>query len=180
MYYINGRVEQAYQYKANYMISSHLNSFNKVLEGFEVYTSIVTTNDWAQKVSQYLIEAGQESRDSEKSEFRMSEGTYKKSFLCKDLAGYDETYGCKNDYMDYLYIIRETGGKVSQASGLLKHTDKNYYTGIPNYGAETLLIEYAYIDNQNDSNDWKNNWEEYGEAVVKATLEYLNIPYQSK
>lgn len=180
MYYINGRVEQAYQYKANYMISSHLNSFNKVLEGFEVYTSIVTTNDWAQKVAQYLIEAGQAPRDSEKSEFRVSEGTYKKSFLCKDLAGYDETYGCKNDYMDYLYIIRETGGKVSQASGLLKHTDKNYYTEIPNYGAETMLIEYAYIDNQNDSNDWKNNWEEYGEAVVKATLEYLNIPYQSK
>lgn len=180
MYYINGRVEQAYQYKANYMISSHLNSFNKVLEGFEVYTSIVTTNDWAQKVAQYLIEAGQQPRDSEKSEFRVSEGSYKKSFLCKDLTGYDETYGCKNDYMDYLYIIRETGGVASQASGLLKHTDKNYYTQIPNYGAETMLIEYAYIDNKNDSDDWKNNWQKYGEAVVRATLEYLNIPYQSK
>ena len=54
----------------------------------------------------------------------MSEGSYKKYYLCKD-SDYVTTYGCQNDYMDYLYIIRETGGKATQASTLLKYND-NY------------------------------------------------------
>ena len=43
-----------------------------------------------------------------------------------------------------------------------------------------MLIEYAYIDNVKDSNEWKANYEKWGEAVVKATLQYLNVPYKSK
>ena len=48
----------------------------------------------------------------------------------------------------------------------------------PNYGAETLLIEYAYLDNNNDFNEWINDWQVWGEAVVKATVEYLGIAYK--
>ena len=176
-YYDEGRVEQVYRYQAKYMISNHLNSYDKSLEGFEVYTSVASTNEWAENVVQALTEAGQEARDSEKSEFRVSEGSYKKYFLCTE-SDYASNYGCDNEYMDYLYIIRETGGKISQSSALLKYNDN--YTEIPNYGAETMLIEYAYIDNVKDSEEWKSGWENYGEAVVKATLEYLDIPYQSK
>lgn len=176
-YYDEGRVEQAYRYQAKYMISSHLNSFDKSLEGFEVYTSVASNNEWAENVVQALTEAGQGSRDSEKSEFRVSEGSYKKYFLCTE-SDYASNYGCDNEYMDYLYIIRETGGKITQSSALLKYNDS--YTQIPNYGAETMLIEYAYIDNVKDSEEWKSGWKNYGEAVVKATLEYLDITYQSK
>lgn len=176
-YYNEGRVEQVYRYQAKYMISNHLNSYDKSLEGFEVYTSVASTNEWAENVVQALIESGQGSRDSEKSEFRVSEGSYKKYFLCTE-SDYESNYGCDNEYMDYLYIIRETGGEISQSSALLKYNDS--YTKIPNYGAETMLIEYAYIDNVKDSEEWKSGWKNYGEAVVKATLDYLDIPYQSK
>jgi len=172
-YYDEGRVEQVYRYQAKYMISNHLNSYDKSLAGFEVYTSVASTNEWAENVVQALTEVGQGARDSEKSEFRVSEGSYKKYFLCTE-----SDSGCDKEYMDYLYIIRETGGKISQSSTLLKYNDS--YTEIPNYGAETMLIEYAYIDNVKDSEEWKSGWKNYGEAVVKATLDYLDIPYQSK
>ena len=49
---------------------------------------------------------------------------------------------------------------------------------IPNYGAETILIEYAYLDNSKDYKEWIENWQAWGEAVVKATVEYLGIKYQ--
>ena len=78
--------------------------------------------------------------------------------------------------MDYLYIIRDTGGRVSQSTTLPDYNDN--YTTIPNYGAETILIEYAYIDNSKDSKDWIANWEKWGEAIVKATVDYLGITYQ--
>lgn len=176
-YYEEGRVEQAYQYQPKYMLSHHLNSYDKSLEGFEIYTPVYATNEWGELVASALTEAGQGARDSEKSEFRVSEGSFKKYYLCKD-ADYANLYGCRNEYMDYLYIIRETGGKATQASTLLKYNDT--YKVIPNYGPETMLIEYAYIDNVKDSNEWKANYEKWGEAVVRATLEYLNIPYKSK
>lgn len=176
-YYEEGRVEQAYQYQPKYMISNHLNSYDKSLEGFEIYTPVYATNNWGELIATSLKDAGQEARDSEKNEFRVSEGSYKKYYLCKD-ADYATLYGCQNEYMDYLYIIRETGGKATQAATLLKHNET--YKVIPNYGPETVLIEYAYIDNVKDSNEWKANYEKWGEAIVRATLEYLNIPYQAK
>ena len=174
-FFDEGRVEQVYRYQTKYMLSSHLNSFDGSLEGFEVYSSVFVNNDWASRVSQALIEAGQKARDSEKSEFRVSEGSYKKYYLCTGTS-YDIDYGCTSDYMDYLYIIRETGGKVSQASTLVEYNDK--YQDIPNYGSETLLIEYAYLDNSNDYSKWINNWKSYGEAVVKATVDYLGIEHK--
>lgn len=174
-YFDEGRVEQVYRYQTKYMISNHLNAFNGTLDGFEVYSSVVSDDDWSSEVAYNLKEVGQDARDSEKSEFRVSEGSYKKYFLCKE-SSYATDYGCKNDYMDYLYIIRETGGRVSQSSVLLDYNDN--YTSIPNYGAETILIEYAYIDNSKDSKDWIENWEKWGEAIVKATVDYLGIDYQ--
>lgn len=174
-FFDEGRVEQVYRYQTKYMLSNHLNSFDGSLEGFEVYSSVAANNDWASRVAKALIEAGQGARDSEKSEFRVSEGSYKKYYLCTGTS-YDIDFGCKNDYMDYLYIIRETGGKISQSSALIEYNEN--YTEIPNYGAETLLIEYAYLDNNNDYNEWINDWQAWGEAVVQATVEYLGIAYK--
>lgn len=174
-FYDEGRVEQVYRYQTKYMISNHLNSFDGSLEGFEVYSSVVTDDDWSSRIATSLKSAGQEPRDSIKSEFRISEGSYKKCFVCRE-SSYEEKYGCLNDTLDYLYIIRETGGLLSQSSELTQH-NKNYPT-IPDYGAETILIEYAYLDNSKDYREWTANWESWGEAIVKATVEYLGIKYK--
>ena len=59
----------------------------------------------------------------------------------------------ENPNKDYYYILRETGN------------------------TEPILIEYGFIDNQNDAKKLKENLTEYAEGVVKAITEYINYPY---
>ncbi|MGN1358769.1 MAG: LysM peptidoglycan-binding domain-containing protein, partial [Bacilli bacterium] len=54
---------------------------------------------------------------------------------------------------DYYYILRETGQ------------------------TEPLIIEYGFIDNDKDVEFLKNNYKDLAEGVIKAILEYKNIPY---
>lgn len=55
---------------------------------------------------------------------------------------------------------------------------KDYYFIHRNTGkTEPIIIEYGFVDNKNDANKIKNNWEKYAEAVVKAVAQYKNIPY---
>lgn len=58
-----------------------------------------------------------------------------------------------NPTKDYYYILRETGK------------------------LEPLIVEYGFIDNDNDLNFIKSNYKDLAEAVIKAVLEYKNIPY---
>ena len=45
---------------------------------------------------------------------------------------------------------------------------------------ETVTVEYGFIDSQKDDVDQiKNNYEKYAEAVVRAVLDYKNIPYKA-
>lgn len=43
--------------------------------------------------------------------------------------------------------------------------------------AETVIVEYGFLDNVNDAAKLKANYKEYAEAVVEAVLDYKNIPY---
>ncbi len=54
---------------------------------------------------------------------------------------------------DYYYILRETGQ------------------------IEPLIIEYGFIDNDKDVEFLKNSYKDLAEGVIKAILEYKNIPY---
>ena len=42
---------------------------------------------------------------------------------------------------------------------------------------ESLIVEYGFIDNDNDVGFLKDNYKELAEAVIKSVLEYKNIPY---
>ena len=61
-----------------------------------------------------------------------------------------------NPSRDYYYILRDTANN------------------------ESVIIEYAFIDNKEDANNLKNNWKIYAEAVVKAIAKYANIPLEEK
>ena len=55
---------------------------------------------------------------------------------------------------------------------------KDYYFIHRNTGnTEPLIIEYGFIDNNDDLRFLKDNYKELAEAVVKSVLEYKNIPY---
>lgn len=59
----------------------------------------------------------------------------------------------ENPNKDYYYIIRETGN------------------------AESVLVEYGFIDNTNDAYKLQNNLDNLVEGAVKAIAEYLGVPY---
>lgn len=55
---------------------------------------------------------------------------------------------------------------------------KDYYFIHRNTGrTEPVLIEYGFVDNAKDANFIKNNWQDLGEAVVRAVLTYIGAPY---
>ena len=44
--------------------------------------------------------------------------------------------------------------------------------------AETLLVEYGFIDNQADARKLQNNIEDYVEGALKAIVEYAGYEYK--
>ncbi len=57
---------------------------------------------------------------------------------------------------------------------------KDYYFIHRNTGnIEPVLIEYAFIDNKNDADKIKNNYERYAESVIKSVADYKGINYTS-
>ena len=59
----------------------------------------------------------------------------------------------ENPSLDYYYIMRETPNTTS------------------------LLIEYGFIDNKNDQIKLQNYLLDYAEAVVRAVMNYIGLPY---
>lgn len=57
-------------------------------------------------------------------------------------------------------------------------TSKDYYyilRDTPNI--EAVIIEYGFLDNVNDANLLKSNWESYAEQVVKSICDYIGVKY---
>lgn len=58
------------------------------------------------------------------------------------------------------------------------NSTKDYYYILRNTGnTEPVIIEYGFIDNKSDVDFVKDNYKELAEAVIKAVLEYKNVPY---
>lgn len=58
-----------------------------------------------------------------------------------------------NPSKDYYYVLRET----------------------PN--TEAVIVEYGFLDNAKDATKLKANYKDYAEAVVRAVMDYKNLPY---
>jgi len=55
-------------------------------------------------------------------------------------------------------------------------TSKDYYYMLRNTpNAETVIVEYGFLDNVNDATRLKNNYKAYADAVVEAVLDYKEI-----
>lgn len=56
---------------------------------------------------------------------------------------------------------------------------KDYYFMQRNTGdVQSLTVEYGFLDNENDANKLKTNYENYAEAVVRAVLNYIGYDKQ--
>ena len=60
-----------------------------------------------------------------------------------------------NPSRDYYFILRDTANN------------------------ESVIVEYAFVDNLDDANKLKNNWKKYAEAVVRAIATYTNLPLEN-
>lgn len=77
--------------------------------------------------------------------------------------------------------IEETGQNIRKwyQRKLPSNQTQDYYYIIRNTSpAESVLIEYAFLDStKDDRNQIKNDWEKWSEAVVKAVAEYKGYNY---
>ena len=76
--------------------------------------------------------------------------------------------------------LENTGQNVRKVyqRRLPSDTSKDYYFIHRNTGyTQPIIVEYGFLDNINDANKLKNNWQNYTEAVVKGIAEYTNTPY---
>ena len=97
--------------------------------------------------------------------------------------GAEVVYALRNNSTlarEILKNIGEAGQKTRKyyQRRLPEDTSKDYYfiqrlTG----QTEPVLVEYGFIDNQQDLQKLQNNLTDYGEGVVKAVTEYLGYTY---
>lgn len=77
--------------------------------------------------------------------------------------------------------IEDTGQNIRKwyQRKLPSNSNQDYYYIIRNTSpAESVLIEYAFLDStKDDRNQIKNDWEKWAEAVVKAVAEYKGYNY---
>ena len=57
-------------------------------------------------------------------------------------------------------------------------TSKDYYDIQKDTGnIETIVVNYGNVDNEQESDNLKNNYKKYAEAVIKSLANYQGIPY---
>lgn len=98
--------------------------------------------------------------------------------------GAEVVYALRNDdtlAKSILDNIEETGQNIRKwyQRKLPSDSSKDYYYIIRNTSpAESVLIEYAFLDStKDDKNQIRNNWEKWAEAVVKSVAEYKGYNY---
>ena len=78
------------------------------------------------------------------------------------------------------YELNSIGRNVRKIYQRRYPTDysKDYYFIHRNTGnTQPLIVEYGFVDNVNDANLLKKNWQEYAEAVVRAVSKYIGTGY---
>ena len=106
-YLESGRVSQVYETQAKYVISNHLNaSESGQSKGSEVYSSVRTTDEWSTRVIKAFQSEGRLISDVLLSSSRVSTGSYKRGF--------------ENVSLDYYYMIRESGGSLTDSTSIKK------------------------------------------------------------
>ncbi len=168
-YYLNGRIEQVYQHEAKLYLSNHLNETEgQLANGFQIYSSVQTTNELAQLLSTALQQSGMEAATHD-NPGAQGEGTFTKVDTCIERITGQQS--CRDTEEDYLYAIRESGGELTSAQKLVLYNFA--YESTPNFGAEGILIEYFFMNNQRETELWQENWQTYADAIVQAITLYL-------
>lgn len=178
----NSRTSIPYDTKAKYLFSIHLNSSEIKIKnsGVEVYAPTNCNLDFATSLADNIVnDVG--IKYSLNDSFKIKNGVYVKTFTKDDIkASNEEAYKNKfnpyniNIYTPYLYILRETGGFMTNAyvDGRNKKYEKNEYYN-SNIGIESYLLELGYINNNDDLEILLNNKQKYVNSISKTIDNYI-------
>jgi len=178
MYDENGRISTACKTKAKLMISLHVNNGNNGLKGLEIYAPCKSNLDFAQAMSNKIIEYT-DIEYSNNNSFKKGEGVYVRNFTQNVINEYTNTAN-KKGYepykitldTPYLYTIREVGGIATNAYVDGRNTSysaNKYYNS--NQGIECYQIEMGYL--KNDLQVIKTQMEQYVTAIAESIMNGL-------
>lgn len=176
------RTAISYETKAKYLFSIHFNSNEYYVSntGFEIYVPPTCNLELAKKLKDDII-SNLDISYSNNNSYKIENGIYLRTLSNTDIGnmkdeanekGY-KPYDIKEN-TPYLYMIRETGGKMMNAlmDGRDNSKDKNpYYNS--NQASESYLLELGYINNKSNLYYITDHKNEYVELLAKSINEYI-------
>lgn len=181
-YGLGGRVSIPYESKAKYVISIHTNSDVGTIKkgGIEIYMANNSKLDLARLFINNILD-NTAIETSVNSMFRKEKGIYVRTFSKDDMKSMKEEANKYNYEMydvntqtPYYYMIRETGGMVTNAyidGRNPKYGKNDYYKS--NIGVETYIIELGYINCDTDYNVITRDQVGYAKGIAKSFESYI-------
>lgn len=179
----NGRVGIPYQTKAKLLLSIHLNSANLKVGsgGVEIYVPYNSDIEFAKNIAKNIVDKTS-SGYSKNVSSKIDNGVYLRTLTKSDIESLKEDalkngytpYERANNKSTYYYIIRETGGIITNAyidSRNPKKEGNPYYNS--NHGCESYLVELGYMNSSSNLNIILNEKEKYIEAITESIKNYL-------
>lgn len=180
-----GRIAIGYESKSKLFLSVHSNNLPLYpqINGVEIYTSTDNNKKLASLIADNIVSETNINYSSKKQD-KVINGVYVRNFTISEINSFKKDasrdgynfYESIDTSTQYYYVIRETGGIVTNAyvDGRNKNYDANVYYN-SNIGLDGYLIELGYMTNSNDLNILLNKKSEYARAIKNAIKEYLNI-----
>ena len=179
------RVSIPYLTKAKLMLSIHMNSatLNVGSGGVEIYVANNLDTTFASNLASNIVDLTS-TRFSSNVSNKIDKGVYLRKLSQNDLddikedandKGYTPYEKATLDSV-YYYIIRETGGIITDAYVDSRNASKpwnTYYNS--NHGCESYLVELGYISSNTNLNILLNEKDNYIDAMVQSIREYLEI-----
>ena len=178
-----GRAVLPHEVKAKYVFSIHYNSsVSKKASGIEIYTPQNIRYDFAHMLADNLVQdvgIGYSKNIGDK----MGDGVYTRVFTEEERQETNRNYLKKGyrayniqDYSNYYYMIRETGGRMTGAfvSDVNSDTvgENPYYDS--RIGCEAYLLELGYLTNDGDLDLIVNHMDGYVMSLARSIHNYLS------
>lgn len=180
----NSRSEIPFETKAKLVLSIHFNSsdYDENNGGVEIYSPNHANLNFAKKIADNIVDyVG--TLYSINSYKRVVDGVYVRTFNKEEIDSFREE--AKNDGYElyesittdtnYLFMIRETGGKITGAymDGRNQYGSLNHYYD-SNISAESYLLELGFINSTKEIERFKSKKNEYLDAICKSICENYN------
>lgn len=177
----NSRSEIPFETKAKLILSIHLNSsdYDENDGGVEIYSPNHANLEFAKSLADNIV-TSVGTGYSINSYKRIFDGVYVRTFNQEEIDNFrNETisdgysfYETITTDTNYLFMIRETGGKITGAymDGRNQYGSLNHYYN-SNISAEGYLLELGFINSSKEIERFKTKKDEYLDAICKSILE---------